>query len=128
MNRFLKRHALDGLLLLPLLSYLFVLTGLPLLSCLVMSFTEGEAGPCPTLANYRLLLRDSQLILALRNTLWLTGVGVSLQLLTGLGMAMVLHKLTLGRGLVRTIVLTPWVCRPSLPASCSPICSGARGI
>ena len=54
MNRFLKRHALDGLLLLPLFGYLFVLTGLPLLSCLVLSFTEGEAGPFPTLANYRL--------------------------------------------------------------------------
>jgi trehalose transport system permease protein len=116
MNRFLKRHALDGLLLLPLFAYLFVLTGLPLLSCLVLSFTEGEAGPFPTLANYRLLLRDSQLILALRNTLWLTGLGVSLQLLIGLGVAMVLHKLVLGRGPVRTIVLRPpLVCRPSLP-------------
>jgi trehalose transport system permease protein len=59
------------------------------------------------LANYRLLLQDSQLALALRNTLWLTGLGASLQLLTGLGVAMVLHKLILGRGLVRTIVLTP---------------------
>lgn len=59
------------------------------------------------LANYRLLLQDSQLALALRNTLWLTGLGVSLQLLTGLGVAMVLHKLILGRGVVRTIVLTP---------------------
>jgi ABC-type sugar transport system permease subunit len=116
MNRFLKRHALDGLLLLPLFAYLFVLTGLPLLPCLVLSFTEGEAGPFPTLANYRLLLRDSQLILALRNTLWLTGLGVSLQLLIGLGVAMVLHKLVLGRGPVRTIVLRPpLVCRPSLP-------------
>ena len=66
-----------------------------------------KQGPFPTLANYRVLLRDSQFILALRNTLWLTGVGVSLQLLTGLGVAMVLHKLILGHGLVRTIVLTP---------------------
>ena len=55
MGRFLKRHALDGLLLLPLLSYLCVLTGLPLLSCLMLSVTEGEVGLFPTLANYRLL-------------------------------------------------------------------------
>ena len=107
MGQFLKRHALDGLLLLPLLVYLFVLTGLPLLSCLVLSFTEGEAGLFPTLANYRLLLQDNQFVLAFRNTLWLTGLGVSLQLLTGLGVAMVLHQLVLGRGIVRTIVLTP---------------------
>jgi ABC-type sugar transport system permease subunit len=45
MSRFPKRHALDGLLLFPLFSYLFVLTGLPLLSCIVLSFTEGEARP-----------------------------------------------------------------------------------
>ena len=107
MRHFLKRHALDGLLLFPLLGYLFALTGLPLLSCLMMSLTEGEAGPFPSLANYRLLLQDSQFILALRNTLWLTGLGIGLQLLTGLGLAMVLHELLLGRGLVRTIVLTP---------------------
>jgi trehalose transport system permease protein len=107
MGQFLKRHALDGLLLLPLLIYLCVLTGLPLLSCLMLSFTEGDSGLFPTLANYRLLVQDSQFALALRNTLWLTGLGVSLQLLTGLSVAMVLHKLILGRGLVRTIVLTP---------------------
>ena len=107
MGRFLKRHTLDGLLLLPLLIYLVALTGLPLLSCLVLSFTEGEAGLFPSLANYRLLLQDSQFALSLRNTLWLTGLGVSLQLLTGLGVALVLHKLVLGRGIVRTIVLTP---------------------
>ncbi len=107
MRRFLKRHAFDGLLLLPLFSYLFVLTGLPLLSCLMLSFTEGEVGLFPTLANYRLVLRDNQFLLALRNTLWLAGLGISLQLLIGLGVALVLHQLVLGRGLVRTIVLTP---------------------
>jgi trehalose transport system permease protein len=103
----LKRHTLDGLLLLPLLIYLCVLTGLPLLSCVMLSFSEGDSGLFPTLANYRLRLHNSQFALALCNTLWLTGLGVSLQLLTGLGVAMVLHKLILGRGLVRTIVLTP---------------------
>jgi trehalose transport system permease protein len=107
MGQFLKHHTLDGLLLFPLLIYLCVLTALPLLSCLMLSFTEGDSGLFPTLANYRLLLQDSQFALALRNTLWLTGLGVSLQLLTGLGVAMVLHKLIPGRGLVRTIVLTP---------------------
>ena len=58
MSRFLKRHALDGLLLFPLFGYLFVLTGLPLLSCLMLSFTEGEAGtlrPWPIIAcSYRI--------------------------------------------------------------------------
>jgi trehalose transport system permease protein len=107
MPRILKRHALDGLMLLPLFLYLFGFTGLPLLSCVVLSFTDAGSQWFPSWANYRLLFRDSQLSLALRNTLWLTGLGVSLQLVVGLGVAGVLHRLVLGRGLVRTIVLTP---------------------
>jgi trehalose transport system permease protein len=107
MPRILKRHALDGLMLLPLFLYLFGFTGLPLLSCVVLSFTDAGSQWFPSWANYRLLFRDSQLSLALRNTLWLTGLGVSLQLAVGLGVAGVLHRLVLGRGIVRTIVLTP---------------------
>ena len=107
MPRILKRHALDGLMLLPLFLFLFGFTGLPLLSCIVLSFTDAGSQWFPSWANYRLLFRDSQLSLALRNTLWLTGLGVSLQLVVGLGVAGVLHRLILGRGIVRTIVLTP---------------------
>src|SRR5919109_5088207 len=107
MPRILKRHALDGLMLLPLFLYLFGFTGLPLLSCVVLSFTDAGSQWFPSWANYRLLFRDSQLSLALRNTLWLTGLGVVLQLVVGLGVAGVLHRLVLGRGIVRTIVLTP---------------------
>ena len=107
MPRVLKRHALDGLMLLPLFLYLFGFTGLPLLSCVVLSFTDAGSQWFPSWANYRLLFRDSQLSLALRNTLWLTGLGVGLQLIVGLGVAGVLHRLVLGRGIVRTIVLTP---------------------
>jgi trehalose transport system permease protein len=107
MPRILKRHALDGLMLLPLFLYLFGFTGLPLLSCVVFSFTDAGSQWFPSWANYRLLFRDSQLSLALRNTLWLTGLGVSLQLVVGLGVAGVLHRLVLGRGIIRTIVLTP---------------------
>jgi ABC-type sugar transport system permease subunit len=107
MPRILKRHALDGLMLLPLFLYLCGFTGLPLLSCVIFSFTEAGSQWFPSWANYRLLFRDSQLSLALRNTLWLTGLGVGLQLVVGLGVAGVLHRLVLGRGIVRTIVLTP---------------------
>ena len=107
MPRVLKRHALDGLMLLPLFLYLFGFTGLPLLSCVVLSFTDAGSQWFPSWANYRLLFRDSQLSLALRNTLWLTGLGVGLQLVVGLGVAGVLHRLVLGRGIVRTLVLTP---------------------
>ena len=107
MVRFLKRHGMNGLLMLPLFAYLLAFTGLPLLTCIVMSFTDDVAHLFPSWANYRLLLQDGQFTLALRNTLWLTALGVSSQLLVGLGVAFVLHKLVFGRGVVRTIVLTP---------------------
>src|SRR5918996_6134879 len=107
MVRFLKRHGVNGLLMLPLFAYLLAFTGLPLLTCIVMSFTDDVAHLFPSWANYRLLLQDGQFNLALRNTLWLTALGVSSQLLVGLGVAFVLHKLVFGRGVVRTIVLTP---------------------
>jgi trehalose transport system permease protein len=107
MARLLKRHGLNGLLLLPLFAYLLAFTGVPLLSCIAMSFTDGAAQVFPSGANYRLLFQDGQFGLAWRNTLWLTFLGVSSQLLVGLGVAFILHKLAVGRGIVRAIVLTP---------------------
>jgi trehalose transport system permease protein len=107
MPRILKRYGLEGLMLLPLCLFLLAFTAMPLLSCVVLSFTEAGSQLFPSGDNYRALFRDRQFLLALRNTLWLTGLGVSLQLLVGLGVAMILHKLILGRGLVRTIVLIP---------------------
>jgi trehalose transport system permease protein len=72
-----------------------------------MSFTDAASQLFPSWENYRLLYRDSQFLLAVRNTLWLTGLGVSIQLCVGLGVAMILHNLALGRSIVRTVVLIP---------------------
>jgi trehalose transport system permease protein len=107
MPRLLKRHTLDGLMLLPLCLFLVAFTALPVLSCIVFSLTEAGSQLFPSGENYRALFRDSQFPLALRNTLWLTGLGVSLQLLVGLGVAMILQQLVRGRSIVRTIVLIP---------------------
>jgi trehalose transport system permease protein len=107
MVRYLKLHGLNGLLLLPLFAYLLIFTGLPLVTCIILSFSDGVANLFPSWVNYRLLFQDGQFRLALRNTLWLTVLGVSSQLLVGLGVAVVLHRLVVGRGIVRTIILTP---------------------
>jgi trehalose transport system permease protein len=107
MGRFAKRRGVEAALLLPLFLYLLAFTGVPLASCVVMGLTDGSSQQFPSLANYRLLFREGQAGLALRNTLWLTLLGVSSQLLVGLAVAFALHRLAAGRGLVRTIVLTP---------------------
>lgn len=87
MVRYLKLHGLNGLLLLPLFAYLLIFTGLPLVTCIILSFSDGVANLFPSWVNYRLLFQDGQFRLALRNTLWLTVLGVSSQLLVGLGVA-----------------------------------------
>jgi trehalose transport system permease protein len=68
---------------------------------------RGRIESLPDLAKLPTLFRERVFHLALGNTLWLTGLGVSLQLLVGLGIAMTLHRLATGRVVVRTIVLTP---------------------
>jgi trehalose transport system permease protein len=107
MPRVMKRHALDGVMLIPLCLYLVVFTALPVISCVMMGFTDAASRAFPSWENYRLLFADSLFRLALRNTLWLTGLGVTLQLLVGLGVALILHQLARGRGIIRTIVLMP---------------------
>ena len=73
----------------------------------MMGFTDAASRVFPSWENYRSLFADSLFRLALRNTLWLTGLGVTLQLLVGLGVALILHQLARGRGIIRTIVLMP---------------------
>ena len=107
MPRILKRYALHGLMVVPLFLYLIAFTGLPVLSCVVLSLTDEATYGFPSWNNYRSLFSVGQFSLAFRNTLWLTGLGVSLEVLVGLGTAIVLHRLVWGRGFVRTIVLTP---------------------
>ena len=107
MPRLLQRYTLHGLMLLPLCVYLLVFTGLPLLSCVVVSFTDAASHAFPSWNNYLTLVSLGQFSPALRNTLWLTSVGVSLEILCGLGVALILHHVVWGRAVVRTIVLTP---------------------
>lgn len=107
MSRYWQRSTLYVLFALPLFLYLLAFTGLPLLSCVVLSFRDAASNTFLGWGNYLALLSSGQFGQALRNTLWLTGVGVGLEILLGLGMAHVLHRLLRGRAVVRTLVLTP---------------------
>jgi multiple sugar transport system permease protein len=61
------------------------------------------------LENYRFLLRDDRFWSALANTLYFTIVSVGLELGLGLGFALLLRESFLGKSLLRTILLLPWV-------------------
>jgi trehalose/maltose transport system permease protein len=58
--------------------------------------------------NYHFLLKDDRFWNALRNTLYFTGISVSLELFLGLCIAILLNRPFRGRGIARAIMLIPW--------------------
>ena len=59
-------------------------------------------------ANYGKLLTDGRFWGALWNTVYFVVVSVGLELVAGMGIALVLHRSFAGRGWVRAAVLVPW--------------------
>lgn len=105
MRTVLRRHWLELLFLLPLAAYIFGFTLLPVARSIAMGFTTE--GGVFTLEHYRALFGNGQFRQALTNTLAITALGLSLQLLVGLGLAMILTRNFRLRGLVRSVMLVP---------------------
>ncbi|MBI2486003.1 MAG: sugar ABC transporter permease [Deltaproteobacteria bacterium] len=61
------------------------------------------------LENYGFLLRDERFWNALYNTVYFTGASVFLELTLGLGAAVLLNRAFKGKGIMRSIILIPWV-------------------
>jgi ABC-type sugar transport system permease subunit len=66
--------------------------------------------------NYRDLLTDPVALTSIRTTLIFIAVTIPLELLVGLGIALVLNEMFRGRGLLRAVVLIPWAI-PTVVAS-----------
>jgi ABC-type sugar transport system permease subunit len=64
--------------------------------------------PFVGLANYAEVLRDPRFWSAFGHTVFFVTASVALELTAGLLLALALHRVTRGRGLVRTAVLLPW--------------------
>jgi multiple sugar transport system permease protein len=60
------------------------------------------------LSNYSEAISSPDFLGALGTTLLFTVLSVGLELVLGLGMAIVMHEALRGKGLVRTVVLVPW--------------------
>lgn len=94
-----------GIILLLLLAYPFVLG-------IWLSFTDtiiGRTGHFIGLENYFYLLFDDVFLLTTFNTLLYTVVAVFFKLVFGFALAMVLNRDFKAKGLVRAIVLLPWI-------------------
>jgi trehalose transport system permease protein len=99
------RHKLELLLLLPLVAYILGFTLLPVLRSISYGFSSESGGF--TLDNYRLLFANGQFLAALRNTLLITVIGLSLELCLGLALALLLTRNFKLRGLFRSLMLLP---------------------
>src|SRR2546421_623812 len=93
-----------------------VFFGDPLVMSVYLSFNHYDLPSPPHwvgLANYRYLFTvDPQVGTAVKNTLWITGVAVPLQVLFAFGIALMLARARRGVGIFRTIFYLPALAPP----------------
>ena len=103
--------------LLPALVFTIIVTQLPFVVTLIVSFMDwnayypderGFAG----LSNYASVLTDVNMRQAILTTVILTAVVVLVSLLLGMGIALLLDRQFRGRGVVRTMMITPFLIVP----------------
>ncbi|MBU2670307.1 sugar ABC transporter permease [Actinoplanes bogorensis] len=103
--------------LLPALIFAIVVTQVPFLVTLYLS-TQGWNALRPGqrkfvgLDNYASVLTDSRLRAALANTVLLTAGAVIFSLILGLALAVLLDRKFIGRSVVRTMLITPFLVMP----------------
>ncbi|MFD7877104.1 carbohydrate ABC transporter permease [Streptomyces sp. NPDC059766] len=103
--------------LLPALIFMIVVTQLPFVGTVAISFMrwnalEPDNKAFAGLDNYKEAVTDPQLRSSLVTTAILTAVVVLVSLLLGLGLALLLDRRFRGRGLVRTMLITPFLVVP----------------
>ena len=108
-----KERVTGWLMLLPALLILGLVFIYPILRAFWLSWFAENLGtqlqPVFTgWGNYQRMLGDGRFWQSLGNTTVFTVVSVALELILGLGVALVLNKSFFGRGAVRTIAIIPW--------------------
>ena len=120
-KRGLSTAAKRRLPLLPGLIFVIAVTQLPFLLTVFYSFQSWNlvrpgSRHFVGLDNYIDVFSDTTFLVALLNTVVLTVVCVLVALLLGLGLAILLDRKFLGRGVVRTLLITPFLILPAAGA------------
>ncbi|MEV4055697.1 sugar ABC transporter permease [Amycolatopsis sp. NPDC049688] len=120
-KRGLSTAAKRRLPLLPALIFVIAVTQLPFLLTVFYSFQSWNlvrpgSRHFVGLDNYIDVFSDTTFLVALLNTVLLTVVCVFVALLLGLGLAILLDRKFLGRGIVRTLLITPFLILPAAGA------------
>lgn len=103
----IRAHALELALALPLVVYLLALTAAPIVETVRLSVSAPLDGGFPSLGRYRALLASDLFRAAFRNTVVVVLLSLVLEISLGLVLALTLHRRFPLRGLVRTLVLMP---------------------
>jgi len=103
--------------LLPALIFLVVVTQIPFVVTIGMSFLKWNIlYPKDTgfggLSNYAQVLSDPRMRAAMWNTVVMVTSSVFLSLVIGTGLALLLNRKFFGRGIVRTLLITPFLIMP----------------
>ena len=115
-SRGIPERRLAKLMVAPSMILIAVVAAYPIIYAIWLSLHEYSvrvaglsrwAGPVG-LKNYQTALQSSEWWAAFRHTIIFTVSSVSLELLIGLGMALVMHAAFRGQGVLRTVVLVPW--------------------
>jgi sorbitol/mannitol transport system permease protein len=104
--------------LLPALVFMIIVTQLPFVATLVMSFLNWSALPGAKgksfagLSNYKEVFTNSDYRSAVYTSILMTVTVVVVSLALGLGIALLLDRKFFGRGLVRTLMIAPFLIVP----------------
>jgi len=108
----MSSHDQGNRFVLPAVIALSLVTVYPVLSVLFMSLHRKlllfDISEYTGFDNYRFLLADDRFWNAFDNTVYFTAMSVSLELLLGLGIALLLNRTFRFRGIVTALVLVPW--------------------
>ncbi|WDU83157.1 carbohydrate ABC transporter permease [Caloramator sp. Dgby_cultured_2] len=104
--KFIKKYYFELLLILPLALYILGFTIFPILKTILLSFQDKDTGALG-FSTYQYLFAKKDFNMAIFNTIAVTLVGLTFQLVVGLFIAMALKYDFKGKGLVRSLVLLP---------------------
>jgi multiple sugar transport system permease protein len=102
-------------MVLPGVAFTLAMVVFPLGYAIYLSFHQFVFGTAPTFVgagNYRQLFNDPQFWNGFRLTAILYVVSLTLQLVFGTALGIFLHRLDAGRGIVRTILMSPFMLPP----------------
>jgi multiple sugar transport system permease protein len=112
-DRSKAERKLGLMLVAPAVVMMLLVTAYPIIYAVVLSLFQHDLrfpdeGGWVGLNNYKTVLTSSLWWEAVFNTAFITVVSVAIELVLGMGIALIMHRAIFGRGLVRTSVLIPY--------------------